>query len=433
MSLAKVQHKFSVTIEGGKESTTLDNNDIIVCRLFEDIYSYCKTLHLVTKDTKALHEMLPIVGDEKVTIVYQSLLEDKFSYAEKEFTFYMLKVNVANSKDRNRHHIEFFCVDSMYKKLHSWNFTRSYSDDCYTYMDIAQQILEDIAEVDLGEFENCPEKKHYFYTGMRTPIQCVKWLAERCTSDATGQPGYVMYADTYNSGEDLLNVISLETLLKKGVDMVPPLDGLYTVRSHNEYNINNIISYTVNRPDKQSLRPLLGSFELCWDIRRKKYIKVECSYKDALDKFTCLGAKSLFNTAAIDTDIGEYKKHHNVNEDDEEICKNIYYSDWIKRYCLQQTIQCSLEGHCERFAGGMIEIKWPSADDDIQVDPNMTGLFLCKSITHQWMPSQNPVYTQKMVLIKNGYHESSPKLIDAAKVNTKFTDIRSTSAGLPQG
>ena len=158
MSLAKVQHKFSVTIQGGKDSTTLDNNDIIVCRLFEDIYSYCKTLHLVTKDTKALHEMLPIVGDEKVTIVYQSLLEDKFSYAEKEFTFYMLKVNVANSKDRNRHHIEFFCVDSMYKKLHSWNFTRSYSDDCYTYMDIAQQILEDIAEVELGEFENCPEK-----------------------------------------------------------------------------------------------------------------------------------------------------------------------------------------------------------------------------------------------------------------------------------
>ena len=432
MSQAKVQHRFSVTMIGGKDATVLDNNDIVVVRLFEDIYSYCKTLHLICKDTKAMHEMLPIVNDEKVIITYESLLADGESYVTKEFTFYMLKVNVNNSKDKNRHVIEFFCVDSMYKKLHSWYHTRSYSDACYTYMDISQYILEVVAEIELGEFENCPEKLHYFYSGLKTPIQCVKWLTQRCTSAATKVPGYVIYSDTKVSGADLLNVISMETLLKKGVDMVPPSDGLYTVRSHNEYNINNINGYTINRPDKQSLRHLLGAFTLNWNIHEKKYTKLELSYKDALDKFTCLGSKSLFNTAAIDTDIGEYKKHLNVNEDDDEICKNVYYSDWILRYCLQQTIQCTLEGHCKRFAGGMIEIKWPSADDEIQIDPNMVGLFLCKSITHQWMPSANPVYTQKMVLIKNGYHESEPGLIDAAKVNTHKVDINQIGSGLPQ-
>jgi hypothetical protein len=144
----------------------------------------------------------------------------------------------------------------------------------------------------------------------------------------------------------------------------------------------------------------------------------------------CLGTKSLF-AITDDTDIQIYKPHFNINEDDEEILKNIYYSDWVKRYCLQQTIQCTLEGHSDRYAGGMIEIKWPSADDDIQVDPNMVGLFLVKSITHQWTPLSKPVYLQKMVLIKNGYHDSDPGLFPALKINDASVPMGGTTGGLP--
>ena len=428
MSMADVQHRFSVVIKGGKEETVLDNNDIYHVRLFEDIYSYSKTIHIVTKDTKALHEMLPIVGDEKVIVSYESLV-GLSGYSTKEFTFNILKINVDNYHDKNRHVVEIFGVDANYKKLHSWVHTRSYSDACYTYMDIARYILETIGEIEIGEFENCPETLQYFYNGLKTPIQCTKWLSSRCTSDATGVPGYVYYSCTRDSGTDLFNVISLETLLQQGPSM-PPGDSLYMVRSHNEYHINNIISYTINRPDKQNMRKLYGAYSLCWDIKRKKYIKVDLSYQEALTKFTCLGSKSLF-AITDDTDIQIYKPHLNINEDDEEILKNIYYSDWVKRYCLQQTIQCTLEGHSDRYAGGMIEIKWPSADDDIQVDPNMVGLFLVKSITHQWTPLSKPVYLQKMVLIKNGYHESDPGLFPAAKVNDASVPMGGTTGGLP--
>jgi len=428
MAQADVQHRFSVVITGGKQDCVLDNNDIYHVRLFEDIYSYCKTIHIVTKDTKALHEMLPIVGDEKVVVSYESLL-GLSGYSSKEFTFNVLKVNVNNYKDKNRHVVEIFGVDSNHKKLHSWKHTRSYSDACYTYMDIARYILETIGEIELGEFENCPETLQYFYNGLKTPIQCAQWLSSRCTSVATGVPGYLFYSCTKDNGTDLLNVVTLEKLLQQGPSM-PPYDSLYMVRSHNEYHINNIISYTINRPDKQNMRKLYGAYSLCWDIKRKKYIKVDLSYQEALTKFTCLGSKSLF-AITDDTDLGEYKPHININEDDEEILKNIYYGDWIKRYALQQTIQCTLEGHSDRYAGGMIEIKWPSADDDIQVDPNMVGLFLVKSITHQWTPLSKPVYLQKMVLIKNGYHESDPGLVPAAKVNDAAVPMGGETGGLP--
>ena len=429
MAGGKTQHKFSVTITGGKNMAVLDNIDIHFVRMFEDIYSYCKTIHIVTKDTKALHEMLPVVGNEKVEIAYASLLGDA-GYDEKHFTFNVLKMNVNSHTDKNRHVIEIFGVDSNYKKLHSWKHTRSYSDACYTYMDITRHILEVIGEIPIGKFENCEETIKYFYNGLKTPIQCAKWLSSRCKSVATGSPGYVFYSNTETPGEDLFNVISLDTLLQQAPSM-PPVDSLYTVKSHNEYHINNIISYHINRPDKQNMRKLFGAYSLCWDIKRKKYIKVDLSYDEALTYIHCLGTKSLFAAHADDNEIDIYKPHINVNEDDEEILKNIYYGDWIHRYCLQQTAQCSIEGHSQRFAGGMIEIKWPSADDFIQTDENMTGLFLVKSITHQWMPEHNPVYVQKMILIKNGYHSSDPALVNAVRVNDKKTEMSAVTSGLP--
>jgi len=428
----KSQHRFSVLIQGGKDSVIMDNNDIYQVRIHEDIYSYSKSVQVICKDSRALHEMLPLIGNEKVLITYSSLLDSGESYIDKEFSFNIMKINVENTEDRNRHAIELVGIDENYKKLHTYHFTRSFSDACYTYGDIAKYILEIMAEVKLKEFENCPEFLKYFHTGLKTPAQCVKWLLSRCTSLVTGVPGYVMYSDTKDSGDDSMRFISLETLLQKGVDVIPPSDGMYTVRSHNEYNINDIKGYKINRPDKMQMRNLIGGYTLCWDINRKKYIKVDLNYLDALEKFTCLGSKSLFNTAAIDIDIGEFKKHININENNEEILKNIYFSDWVLRYCLQQTVQCVIEGHASRFAGGMIEIKWPSADDDIQADHNMIGLFLIKSITHQFMPAGKPTYQQKMVLIKNGYHESDPNLIDAVKINTKFTEISGGGGGLPQ-
>ena len=428
----KSQHKFSVIIDGGNQSVTMDNNDLFQVRIFEDIYSYSKTAQVLCRDSRALHEMLPIIGNEKLTVSYSSLLDSGQSYIDKEFVFNIMKVNVQNTQDRNRHVIEIIGIDENYKKLHSYRFTRSFSDACFTYGDIAKHIIEQMAEIKIKEFENCPELLKYFHTGLKTPAECLKWLFGRCTSEVTMSPGYVMYSDTKDSGDDSMRFISLETLLQKGVDVVPPSDGVYTVRSHNEYNINDIKGYEINRPDKQNMRHLIGAYTLCWDINRKKYIKVDLTYNEALDKVTCLGSKTLFNTDAVDTFIDEYKPHININENNEEILKNLYYGDWILRYCMQQTVKVTLEGHASRFAGGMIEIKWPSADDDIQADHNMIGLYLIKSITHQFMPSGKPTYQQKMVLIKNGYHESDPNLIGAHKINNKFTQVSGGGGGLPQ-
>jgi len=79
-----------------------------------------------------------------------------------------------------------------------------------------------------------------------------------------------------------------------------------------------------------------------------------------------------------------------------------------------------IEGHVDRYCGGVIQVVWPSASDDNVYDKNMDGIFLVKSITHYFSPRQKPVYTQRMILIKNGYNESDGKLTAAGKTNTEI-------------
>jgi hypothetical protein len=76
----------------------------------------------------------------------------------------------------------------------------------------------------------------------------------------------------------------------------------------------------------------------------------------------------------------------------------------------------------DRFCGGLIEIEWPSTVKKQKLNKMMKGLYLVKSITHQYAVGQSPYYTQKLVLMKNGYTDADAanvvKLVKATKSNT---------------
>jgi hypothetical protein len=259
---------------------------------------------------------------------------------------------------------------------------------------------------------------------LKTPAQNIEWLTSRDIGGGSGQPGFLLYSSTQEP-ETPYNLWTLETLLLQNTQM-PPYAGPYTIGSHHEYNINKILHYSDGRVDKRALERMMKFINLGYDIKRKRYIKGEYDYIKALDKFTCLGEFSLFDSGIdeiLSSDQELTGESGCMDTPTEEILSNIYYGDWIKRYCLQHLVEVILEGHVERYCGGMIEIMWPSAKDDDIYDKNMVGNFLVKSITHHFVPIQKPVYTQKMVLIKNGYHESEGNLTPAAKVNSKVVQL----------
>ncbi|MCK5015887.1 MAG: hypothetical protein KAS32_02350 [Candidatus Peribacteraceae bacterium] len=415
MSQQSAQSVFTVVITSANDETILDNDDIKDVYFIEDIFSYLMTGRIILRDTRGLAEFLPLVGNETITIEYGTTDQgSKDFYLVKTITFDIIKMGwIENTQDKHRHLMEFFFIQSPHKKLHMEHYSRSFK--CETYTDYAKFIMENHCGItDFNEFEPCDQELQYFTTGLRTPAQNIEWLGSRAAGIKSGQPGYLLFANTKNE-EAPYNFVTLESLLMNKM-LMPPDAGPYTLNTHNEYNINKILHYKDQRVDKRSLERLISYTNLGFDIKRKRYLKNDYTYQEALDRFTCLGNFSLFDSG-IDN-ITSASQEFTGEVEDEVIMKNMYYGDWIKRYCLQHTVSTVMEGHSDRYAGGMIEIAWPSASDDEIFDANMAGLFLVKSITHSFVPLSKPVYMQKMTLIKNGYNLSNGRLTPAGKTNT---------------
>jgi len=63
-------------------------------------------------------------------------------------------------------------------------------------------------------------------------------------------------------------------------------------------------------------------------------------------------------------------------------------------------------GGASRYAGQKINVFWPSVDLKEVYNSMDSGMYLIKSITHQFSPMKAPLYTQVLVLIKNAYGSS---------------------------
>jgi hypothetical protein len=408
------QSAFAVTIYGNTDTVIMDNDDVRELYFIEDIYSYLKSGCLLCRDARGLAEFLPLVGNEKISIVYGTH-DGGRGYVTKKLWFDIIKIDeIENTNNKQRHMLKFFFIESPHKRLHMEHYSRSYK--CDTYVNMAKDILERHAGISsFNHFETNSEILQYFYTGLKTPAQCVEWLLSRASSDTTGQPGFLLYSSTESDGNPY-NLRTLEAMLQQG-NLMPPYTTpeYYSIHSRNQYDINKIIKYNVGRPDQKSLERMMSYVNLGFDIKRKRYLKNIYTYEDALARFTCLGSYSLFDVGwnAILSSAQELS----AEVEEEKIMKNIYFGDWIKRYCLQHTVSVIVEGHVDRYCGGMIKILWPTSSDNELFDKNMDGLYLVKSITHSFSPLQKPVYNQKMILIKNGYDDSDGTLTKAAKIN----------------
>lgn len=132
----------------------------------------------------------------------------------------------------------------------------------------------------------------------------------------------------------------------------------------------------------------------------KQPIEQEYKYSELVGKTMVLGNYTLFD------DISDEKNYIKVCSDgNEDLLDNVFYDEWIKKYCLQQTFTITVLGHEKRCCGKMICIPWEQEGENKNVDfknVKYSGGFLIKSVTHYFKNSV-PAYFQKMSLIKNGY------------------------------
>lgn len=399
---------FSVYITlSTKKDYHIDTAQISDLYMIEDIFSYSITGKLEFEDRMGSLEFGPLTGNEKLIIEYG--VENKQT---REFR--IQKVGRAtplwSNAEGKMNHIQLFFVDDLFPNLIEREYSRSWGKRV-KYSDIIRHIAEKMGKVEnWDEFEDTDEKITNFYIPYWTPLQSINWLLRRGTGSKSKSPGYVFYNSTKEDNKISSNLVTLDKLL----NMNPVLDiggrGKYKFQEENPIFTNKILSYNISGLDNFSKLELKGSTRRGYDFTRKKFLEESYRFKDDLiARHTMLGRKTLFDDIS-----DERTSYKNLNVKDENLIDNIYVYEWIKRYCMQQIVTITVPGHEERYTGRLIEIEWPSADENEVMNKNFSGYYLIKSITHHFRGQGRPPFRQKMVLIKNAYWDSDrSELVDS--------------------
>lgn len=405
---------------------TIDFNAIDYAYLIEDLFSFSITGKIVFYDRIGISEFGPLNGSEKIKFMFGNT-EGDVKYKTVIMDILQIKKieRVSGERPASNDLIELILVDEYYHRWHSHFWSKSWTDTKIS------DIINDICNYHIGiesfvEFESTEEKVEYFDSHMRTPAECVSWLMNRASGTVSKQPGYLLYHGN-NPKTDFFghSFITLEQLIKRK-EFMKPYDGntgksAYVFENENPNYINKIKDHEVQNVDLNALKSISGGTMYGYDIRRKKLIKRVYTYKDAINRYTILGKKTLFPAELnIDHPMQEVDGYS-----DENILDNLWYSGWIKEYVKQHLVHITVDGHSQRKCGGMIRIIWPSHDEPDSrtyggeyFNKQMDGRYLVKSITHYFDKNLSYGWQQKLVCIKNGYKDSpNPRLIDAVKRN----------------
>lgn len=385
--------KYTVYFVIDDEEKNIRVSDIEQLYFIEDIFSYSIVGKLQFHDRQGLLEFGPITGNEKIGIIY-GVSED----TERVFDIYKVNRIIPSWSDAQgkENFIEVIFVDEMFYDLTNREYSRSWSNQRYS--DVVKSISSNMLGV--SSFEEFEESREYidkFYMPYWTPKSAIDWLSKRCSGGTSNQSGYLFYNNSLGT-----NFITLEKLLnqRKLMNIGWKNSGHYSFKTESEQDYNKILGYEVSGIDNISRMEVKGGHRRGYDFSRKKFLENSYTYKEGIDKYTLLGEKSLFEDIS-----DENVRNRTYGDTDLDIINNIYYDNWIKTYCMQQTLSILVSGYEERYAGGLIEVEWPSAHDKEVYNKNFAGRYLIKSITHQF-GANLPMYKQKMILVKNAYEGS---------------------------
>jgi hypothetical protein len=386
----------------------LENKNIISCYFIEDIFSFCITGKLVFRDMYGIMEFGNFTGNEQLIIVYGEE-EDRTILFD---IWKINKISQMNPTDPTAENlIEIFFADPSLETYIMKKYSRSW-DDTYITSDIVKHILKHM--VGLKNSNLNIEKSITslnFIMQYWTPMKAISWLADRSESFITKTSGYLCFNNTANNFTT--NFITLNSLLsyRNETEETP-----YVFEdSVNMINKNKILDWWISGIDFMGSTKIRGGHWKGFNSLTKSFIDIEYDYKDGINNTILLGKKSLFRDISDSRSTNEL-----VGESDTNRLSNIAYSEWSKRYNSQNFLNLILDGQELRYAGKLIDIKWPSGEREKQkFNKQLYGRYLIKSITHQLFGGKHLQYKQRLVLIKNAYNEMDYKdLLDAKTYNS---------------
>jgi hypothetical protein len=395
---------FSVLIQFDYLKTiSISNKDIMECYFIEDLYSMVNLGKITLFDRYGLKEYGPLTGDERIIINYGS-----DGLITKEFRIYRIPSieGVTEFNQTAKSAISLYFTDLYYNDLMMKKFSKSWKSGTLA-SDIVKDMMKNMLELEVNNSGiNIERSSTKFKTDFCMPnwtvANTIRWISNRIIG-TTGKYGYLLFSNS----NKYLNFVTLDGLLKSSTKD----PNIYKFDTTDINYENKILGWKVMGVDQSGIKELGGGQILGFDPSTKSFLGLTKDegfiYSDAIKKITALGNSSLFDGNYINNDSTKFNYACNLSgESDKEIIKNMYYNNFIRRYSLQNMIKIQVVGNDKRYAGMKLDMFWPSIDTKEVYNPMDSGMYLVKSVTHQFSPMRSPVYTQVLVLIKNAYNSN---------------------------
>jgi hypothetical protein len=383
----------------------LDMKDVYMLYFIEDIFSPCIGGKIQFFDKYGMIELGPFTSNETITI--------KFGTEKDEFenVFHIYKVgNVQQLSDYesgSMSMVELFFIDPMYYELTQKRYSIGWSNT--TASDIIRSINTNLLlKYSWDKFESSVEILDNFYMPYWTPLEAIRWLMQRNSGIVSRNSGYLFYSNFRG-----LNFVTLDNILNKKADSKDQ----FKIGPTTDLNdLNKVLGWKIRGIDTLGVKKVKGGTKLGFDSATKSFKTSENTYSDGVAKHRMLGKLSLFGE--MDNSSTEISLD---GDSDELVLKNIFYNDFVKRYCNQLLVELTVAGRSRRYCGSLVDLYWPSSKKGDYTNKLFRGLYLVKSITHQFAARQKPTYIQKLVLMKNAYTDGDVgkkiKLVKASKRN----------------
>jgi len=420
--------KLTITNYAGDEYSLMNIRGELY--IFEDIFSGPISGSVRVYDAQDLPHMLPIVGEEKIKIIFNKPLPVSNEDDEDETPSYNREFRVYNITDRMpinenlQSYVIHFVSEEFFKNFFQVT-QRGFIDK--TYAEMIEEIYKDMVEIDRELVIEPTKYKYDFLTGNMSPFQLFNCLASRAISDEGNGSGYVFYED-----QKQFNFVTVGKLFEQ-----PPVDtlvfqpaNLVNTETNKGYDTENeivnveVYSHSSNiNPVQNIAMGMYGSTLWHIDPVRDRFEKQEFKLSEEFASFKHLDRSEPFRKEFDLLDKTDSHIKFLVSDKDRDLQAHLTARDpnirpeKFEEVVLQrasqllqlQTVKITIKvpGNPERKAGEVIEFKLPQNAGDVaedrprELDEYLQGNYLITSLKHSIV---DDVYTMTMEIIKDTYH-----------------------------
>jgi hypothetical protein len=412
---------FTVNIKLGEDELSLSNEDIIEINVIEDIYDFCMSGNITFYDRVGWMELFENLGAFiPLAIMWE---ENGIEPTRKTFQVFATEVIIQESIHEPVKKIKWYFLEPMLSSLSHRRYSLAWGEEKK-----GSEIISDISKNILGiestskfiEFEETVETFDNFYMPYWTAAEAITWIKMRCSSSKSQQAGYLFFNNSLGT-----NFVTLGTLMsstKRETDENG--QSMKYIFSSTGGEANKIIAWELHPPEYMNVPEFAGGKSFGFNPDSKELLTLNHTYTDQFKDSETGASISLFGNSTSFPDITTPNAAMILEgESDTKKMYNMYNHIFITKYLPQMTAHIIIRGESTRYAGMIIDTEWKSMDSQIITDKQLEGLWLVKSITHQFVPLAKPPYRQRMVCIKPGPNKTEGDLLykpdKASKVQTE--------------